>query len=53
MAVEGPGVAPFRATEPRALFQPERAISGALRDDIIAGAYWRTAPGEGAGLAIV
>ncbi len=35
------------------LVQPERAISGALRDDIIAGAYWRTAPGDGAGLAIV
>jgi len=35
------------------LVQPERAISDALRDDIIAGAYWRTAPGDGAGLAIV
>ena len=35
------------------LVQPERTVSGALRDDIIAGAYWRTAPGDGAGLAIV
>ena len=35
------------------LVQPERTISGTLGDDIIAGAYWPTAPGDGAGLAIV
>ncbi len=37
----------------RPLAQPQRALSGALKEDIIAGGYWLKAPAPGAGLAIV
>jgi pyruvate dehydrogenase E1 component len=37
----------------RALEQPERAMSDALRHDLLAGAYWQVPPAPGAELAII
>ncbi len=37
----------------RAIAQPERSLSEAERENIVAGGYWLRRPAEGAGLAIV
>ena len=37
----------------RALAQPDRAVGGALRRNIVDGAYWLKAPADGAELALV
>lgn len=50
-AAEGGSVYLRLSTRP--LRQPERQITAELRDEILAGAYWRVPPAPGAELAIV